>query len=124
VAWRSADGASWTRASDPEGDLADPQGVLASPGPVTLNRVFSPNKPEAKGFPSLVAGGSAQGDAAVWTWSRDVGWLLESSDPDGALGGPGEINSLRATRTSLLAVGASGLEDNADALVLIGKTRR
>jgi len=112
VAWLSADGDSWTRAS-----------VLADPGPVMLNRVFSlsPNK-KRMGFPSLVAGGSAQGDAAVWTSNDGVGWLRET-DSDGALGRPGLINSFRATQRSVLAVGASGSEDNADALVLIGARR-
>jgi hypothetical protein len=123
VAWHSVDGISWTRASDPEGVLADSQGVLAGPGPVMLNRVFSLNMPEAKGFPSLFAGGSAQGDAAVWTWNDGVGWLRET-DSDGALEGPGVINSFRATKTSVLAVGASGPEDVADALVLIGEPPR
>jgi hypothetical protein len=122
VAWFSADGDSWARASDPEGILADPEGVLADPGPVLLNRVFSLDTLKAKGFPSLVAGGSAQGDAAVWTWNDGVGWLKET-DLDGALGRPGVINSFRATEKSVLAVGASGFEGNADALVLIGARR-
>ncbi len=110
VAWLSANGDSWTRAPDPEGVLAGP-----------LNRVFSLDR-LSKGFPSLVAGGSAQGDAAVWTSNDGVGWLRET-DSDGALGRPGVINSFRATKRSVLAVGASGSESVADALVLIGARR-
>jgi hypothetical protein len=116
VAWLSEDGSSWRRASDPNG-------VLAAPWPVSLNRVLDlGRKLKSKGFPAFIVGGSAGGKAAVWTSKDGDEWAREA-DSRGGLGRPGEINSFRAGRRSVIAVGSVGSENDADAVVLIGSPR-
>lgn len=118
AAWLSEDGSSWKRATDPDG-------VLAVPAPVTLNRVLDLEKLESKGlgFPAFIAGGSAGGDTAVWTSNDGDEWAREA-DSRGGLGGLGEINSFRRGGRSVIAVGSGGPANSLDALVLIGARPR
>jgi TIR domain-containing protein len=112
MVWLSEDGSSWKRASDPDG-------VLAAPSPVSLNRVLDLGKLRAEGFPAFIVGGSAGGVAAAWTSNDGDEWAREA-DSRGGLGRPGEIKSLRAARRSVIAVGSVGPASDADALVLTG----
>jgi hypothetical protein len=100
--WLSEDGSRWRRASDPDG-------VLAAPWPVSLNRVLDLRKLRSKGFPAFLVGGSAGGVAAAWTSNDGDEWAREA-DSRGGLGRPGEINSLRAAGRSVIAVGSVGLK--------------
>jgi hypothetical protein len=115
MVWLSEDGSSWKRASDPDG-------VFATPWPVSLNRVLDLGKLRSKGFPAFIVGGSAGGVAAAWTSTDGDEWAREA-DSRGGLGRPGEINSLRAAKRSVIAVGSVGPENVADALVLTGFRR-
>ena len=110
--WLSRDGRRWTRAPDREG-------LLASPEPVRLNRVFATGL-ASSGAPALVAGGMAGGDAAVWTSNDAREWARE---PGRELEGDGEqaINSLRSgPDLGVIAVGSSGSENGLDAAVWLG----
>ena len=110
--WLSEDGVSWTR-------VPDPDGVLAPSPEVTLNRVLYVG---VRGGPALVAGGSAGGDAAVWTSNDGIEWVREP----GEFGGEGQqtIRSLRTQELGVIAVGSSGPENRADAAVWIGTSPR
>lgn len=106
--WLSDDGESWTRVDDTDGSLSADQ-------PVSLNRVVR----GGGDLPTLIAAGSAGGDAAVWTSEDGTSWQRE---PQGKFGGDGEqtVRSMRVKDGRLVAVGSTGAESSRDAAVWLG----
>jgi hypothetical protein len=108
--WRSQDGENWERVPDPKRTFSTSS---------EINRVVSTEG--LSSVPALIAGGSTGEDAAVWTSEDGERWVREL-DPSGSFGAMGQaaIQSFRADRLPVLAVGSAGSEDGSDAAVWRG----
>ncbi len=109
VTWHTSDGETWERGEPIDEDA-----------PVQLRRVFWLQRPAPDGT-TLVVTGLVGNNAAVWR-SRDGTSWQRDSDPSGDF--ESDAAGLRAMRSRdypLIAVGASGSQDDEDAGVWIRK---
>jgi hypothetical protein len=97
--WTSAEGATWSRVPDDESVFGDLSAPFGGPGVLSMNSV-------TRGGPGLVAVGSDDSDAAVWTSVDGVTWSRVPDD-DAVFGGDGEqsMSSVIVAGPGLVAVG-------------------
>ncbi|MFV1962685.1 MAG: WD40/YVTN/BNR-like repeat-containing protein [Acidimicrobiia bacterium] len=105
--WTSVDGVIWSRVPDDESVFGDPSVLFGGPGELSMSSVTA-------GGPGLVAVGSDNFDAVVWTSVDGVTWSRVPDD-DAVLGGDREqsMSSVIVGGPGLVAVGG----DNWDAAV-------
>lgn len=113
--WFSPTGQAWSRVGDLD------EAFTAASGTVVVSRVFpAEERARASGAPVLIAGGQADGEAAVWTSDDGEQWERDPESEGGLGGTEGAIRGLTAKRLPAVAVGWSGSGESSDAAVWLG----